>query len=50
MKKSYIGVATNRALSMAHCAQKKKKKVTARHLVQILLLFLYNYDSGILKC
>ena len=26
MKKGYIGVATNRALSVAHCAQKKKKK------------------------
>ena len=23
MKKGYIGVATNRALSVAHCAQKK---------------------------
>ena len=26
MKKGYIGVATNRALSVAHCAKKKKKK------------------------
>ena len=26
MKKGYIGVATNRALSVAHCAQKKKKR------------------------
>ena len=26
MKKGYIGVATNRALSVAHCAQNFKKK------------------------
>ena len=26
MKKGYIGVATNRALSVAHCAQKKRGK------------------------
>ena len=26
MKKGYIGVATNRALSVAHCAQKKNLK------------------------
>ena len=25
MKKGYIGVATNRALSVAHCSQKKKR-------------------------
>ena len=26
MKKGYIGVATNRALSVAHCAKNLKKK------------------------